>query len=79
MLVSHHSVSIIIDVFYFTPKMRRYFVNILKLNYGLVICIAKSVIATTLKMIFSIFEYLKIWNLRVQKNLNIEKIIFKFV
>ncbi len=24
-------------------------------------------------------QYLKIWNLRVQKNLNIEKIIFKFV
>ncbi len=24
-------------------------------------------------------QYLKIWNLRVQKNLNIEKIIFKIV
>ncbi len=24
-------------------------------------------------------QYLKIWNLRVQKNLNIEKITFKFV
>ncbi len=24
-------------------------------------------------------QYLKIWNLRVQKNLNIEKIIFKVV
>ncbi len=26
-----------------------------------------------------IWQYLKIWNLRVQKNLNIEKIIFKVV
>ncbi len=25
------------------------------------------------------YNYLKIWNLRVQKNLNIEKIIFKVV
>ncbi len=25
------------------------------------------------------YNYLKIWNLRVQKNLNIEKIAFKFV
>ncbi len=25
------------------------------------------------------YNYLKIWNLRVQKNLNIEKITFKFV
>ncbi len=26
-----------------------------------------------------IWQYLKIWNLRVQKNLNLEKIIFKVV
>ncbi len=25
------------------------------------------------------YDYLKIWNLRVQRNLNIEKITFKFV
>ncbi len=25
------------------------------------------------------YKYLKIWNLRVQKNLNIEKIAFKFI
>ncbi len=29
--------------------------------------------------IWSRFNYLKIWNLRVQKNINIEKIAFKVV
>ncbi len=29
--------------------------------------------------LFMIGQYLKIWNLRVQKNLNIEKITFKVV
>ncbi len=29
--------------------------------------------------IWPIYNYLKIWNLRVQKNLNIEKIAFKVV
>ncbi len=29
--------------------------------------------------IWPIYNYLKIWNLRVQKNLNIEKIAFKIV
>ncbi len=32
-------------------------VNILKLNFLLVICIAKNLIWTTLKMIFSIFRF----------------------
>ncbi len=30
-------------------------------------------------MVFMIGQYLKIWNLRVQNNQNIEKIIFKVV
>ncbi len=29
--------------------------------------------------IWPIYNYLKIWNLRVQKNLNIEKITFKVI
>ncbi len=29
--------------------------------------------------IWTIYNYLKIWNLRVQKNLNIEKITFKVI
>ncbi len=33
------------------------YVNISKLNFGLVICIAKNFIWTTLKMIFSIFRF----------------------
>ncbi len=34
---------------------------------------------TLIVWFITIGQYLKIWNLRVQKNLNIEKIIFKVV
>ncbi len=60
-----YTVWLKIILFYLMPKIIRiscpmkifYTVNISKLNYWLVICIAKNLIWTTLKMIFSIFRF----------------------
>ncbi len=54
-----------LNIFYVMPKIIRILrsmkifctVNISKLNFWLVICIAKNFILTTLKMIFSIFRF----------------------